>query len=186
LKDASILEITSSSRTSRRNWRCHNIHKGAPARLPPGKAPLSLVKSKFSQEINQDVIEAIIPRFFHETAAKEGLQVVGKPNVVDVHFHAGEPIKFKAEFEVAPTVELGEYRGVAVTYAEPEVTDADIAERIEASGTESRICQRRAPRAGRWRLRRRVARESLRRRRENLPGRVDDEDRRRSHTRRLQ
>lgn len=104
-------------------------------RLPgfrPGKAPLSLVKSKFSQEINQDVIEAVIPRFFHETAAKEGLQVVGKPNVVDVHFHAGEPIKFKAEFEVAPVIELGEYRGVAVPYAEPEVTDADIAERIEA------------------------------------------------------
>lgn len=104
-------------------------------RLPgfrPGKAPLSLVKSKFSQEINQDVIEAVVPRFFHETAAKEGLQVVGKPNVVDVHFHAGEPIKFKAEFEVAPTIELGEYRGVAVTYAEPEVNDADIAERIES------------------------------------------------------
>ncbi|MEO5925223.1 MAG: trigger factor [Bryobacteraceae bacterium] len=97
----------------------------------PGKAPLSLVKSKFAQEINQDVIEAVIPRFFHETAAKEGLQVVGKPNVVDVHFHAGEPIKFKAEFEVAPSFELGEYRGIAVTYAEPEVTDADIDERIE-------------------------------------------------------
>ena len=104
-------------------------------RLPgfrPGKAPLSLVKSKFSQEINHDVIEAVVPRFFHETAAKEGLQVVGKPNVVDVHFHAGEPITFKAEFEVAPTIELGEYRGVAVPYAEPEVTDADIAERVEA------------------------------------------------------
>jgi trigger factor len=103
-------------------------------RLPgfrPGKAPLSLVKQRFSAEINQDVIEAVIPRFFHETAAKEGLQVVGKPNVVDVHFHAGEPIKFKAEFEVAPTVELGEYRGVTVTYAEPEVTDADVDERIE-------------------------------------------------------
>lgn len=104
-------------------------------RLPgfrPGKAPLSLVKSKFGQEINQDVIEAVIPRFFHETAVKEGLQVVGKPNVVDVHFHPGEPIKFKAEFEVAPVIELGEYRGVAVPYAEPEVNDADIAERIEA------------------------------------------------------
>ena len=103
-------------------------------RLPgfrPGKAPLSLVKSRFSSEINQDVIEAVIPRFFHETAAKEGLQVVGKPNVVDVHFHAGEPIKFKAEFEVAPVVELGEYRGLTVTYAEPEVTDADVDERIE-------------------------------------------------------
>ncbi len=68
--------------------------------------------------------------FFHEEAAKDGLQVVGRPNVVDVHFHAGEPIKFKAEFEVAPTFELGEYRGITINYAEPEITDADIDERI--------------------------------------------------------
>jgi trigger factor len=103
-------------------------------RLPgfrPGKAPLSLVKSRFTSEINQDVLEALVPRFFHEAAAKDGLQVVGRPNVVDVHFHAGEPIKFKAEFEVAPTFELAAYKGVTITYAEPQVSDADVAERIE-------------------------------------------------------
>lgn len=104
-------------------------------RLPgfrPGKAPLGIVKSKFASEIQQDVLEALVPRFFHETAEKDGLQVVGRPNVVDVHFHAGEPIRFKAEFEVAPTFDLGEYRGVTVTYAEPEVTDADVDERINS------------------------------------------------------
>lgn len=104
-------------------------------RLPgfrPGKAPLGIVKSKFASEIQQDVLEALVPRFFHETAEKDGLQVVGRPNVVDVHFHAGEPIRFKAEFEVAPTFELGEYRGVTVAYAEPEVTDADVDERVNA------------------------------------------------------
>jgi trigger factor len=104
-------------------------------RLPgfrPGKAPLGIVKSKFAGEIQQDVVEALVPRFFHQAAEKDGLQVVSRPNVVDLHFHAGEPLKFKAEFEVAPTFELGEYRGVAVTYAEPEVADADVDERVNA------------------------------------------------------
>jgi trigger factor len=104
-------------------------------RLPgfrPGKTPVGMVKSRFANEIRQDVIESLVPRFFHEAATKEGLQVVGRPNVVDVHFHDGEPLKFKAEFEVAPTVELGEYRGLTVTYSEPTVSDEDVDKRIES------------------------------------------------------
>lgn len=104
-------------------------------RLPgfrPGKTPVGMVKSRFASEIRQDVIESLVPKFFHEAATKEGLQVVGRPNVVDVHFHDGEPLKFKAEFEVAPEVELGEYRGLTVTYTEPTVSDEDVNERIES------------------------------------------------------
>jgi len=56
---------------------------------------------------------------------------VGRPGISDVHFHAGEPLRFKAEFEVAQTFELGEYRGVTVTYNDPEVTDADVDARVE-------------------------------------------------------
>lgn len=103
-------------------------------RLPgfrPGKAPLNIIKTRFVSEINQDVIEGLVPRAFHEAAAKEGLQVVGRPNIVDLHFHDGQPIKFKAEFEVAPNFELGEYKGLAVEYAEPVVSDEDVTERID-------------------------------------------------------
>ena len=64
-------------------------------------------------------------------AEKDHLQVVGPAESTDVHFHAGEPLRFKAEFEVAPTFDLGEYRGVMVTYTEPEVTDADVDARLE-------------------------------------------------------
>ena len=103
-------------------------------RLPgfrPGKAPLSIVKQRFVGEINQDVIEALVPRYFQEATAKEGLEVVSRPNIVDMHFHDGEPLKFKAEFEVAPNVELGTYKGLEVEYAEPVVTDEDVNERID-------------------------------------------------------
>jgi trigger factor len=103
-------------------------------RLPgfrPGKAPVGLVKQRFAGDIRQDVLEKIVPRFFHATAEKEQLQVVGQPNVTDVHFHAGEPLTFKAEFEVAPKFDLGEYRGITITYNEPEVTDAEVDARIE-------------------------------------------------------
>jgi trigger factor len=103
-------------------------------RLPgfrPGKAPLSIVKTRFAGDIRQDVLEKLVPRYFQEAVEKERLQVVGRPEYADLHFHTGEPITFKANFEVAPNFELGEYRGITVLYTEPEVTDADIDARIE-------------------------------------------------------
>jgi trigger factor len=57
--------------------------------------------------------------------------MVGSPDIVDVHFHDGEPMRFKAQFEVFPTLDLSEYRGVETPYAEPEVTDEDLARRLE-------------------------------------------------------
>src|SRR5580692_7762846 len=75
-------------------------------RLPgfrPGKAPVSLVKTRFAGEVRRDVLDKLVPRFFRAEAEKDHLQVVGQPTVTEVHFHAGEPLRFKADFEVAPT-----------------------------------------------------------------------------------
>ncbi|HTB19009.1 MAG TPA: trigger factor [Bryobacteraceae bacterium] len=104
------------------------------AKLPgfrPGKAPASLIRSKFSKQVREDVLENLLPKFFRQKVEEEHLEVVGRPNVKDVHFHEGEPLRFKAEFEVAPEIELKDYRGVTVHYSEPEVTDEDIAKRLD-------------------------------------------------------
>ena len=105
------------------------------AKLPgfrPGKAPESLIRTRFKSEITQDVLEAIIPKAFRKRAEDEHWDVVNTPNVTDVHYHDGEPLRFKAAFEVAPEIELGQYTGVEVPYAEPQVEDGDIAARLES------------------------------------------------------
>ncbi len=103
------------------------------ARLPgfrPGKAPISLIRAKFSRQVREDVLENLLPKFFKKKMEEEELQPVSRPSVKDVEFKEGEPLTFKAEFEVAPEIELKEYRGVLVHYHEPEVTDEDIDKRI--------------------------------------------------------
>ena len=103
------------------------------ARLPgfrPGKAPASLIRSKFSKQVRDDVLENLLPKYFKQKVEEEHLEVVGRPNVKDVHFHEGEPLRFKAEFEVAPEIELKDYRGVTVHYGEPQVIDEDIDKRL--------------------------------------------------------
>jgi trigger factor len=104
------------------------------ARLPgfrPGKAPASLIRTKFSKQVRDDVLENLLPKYFRQKVEEEHLEVVGRPNVKDVHFHEGEPLRFKAEFEVAPEIELKDYRGVTVHYSEPQVGDEDIAKRLD-------------------------------------------------------
>ena len=106
----------------------------AKAKLPgfrPGKAPANLIRTRFRQEIRQDVLEHILPKAFRKRAEEEQWQVVGTPNVTEVHFHDGEPLRFKAEFEVAPHFELGEYRGIEAPYAEPQVSEEDVDKRVE-------------------------------------------------------
>jgi trigger factor len=104
------------------------------AKLPgfrPGKAPASLIRKQFAGEIRQRVLESLIPKYLQKQFEAENLNVVGTPDVKDVHFHEGEPLRFKAEFEVVPAFELKEYKGVEVPYHDPEVSDEDVAARIE-------------------------------------------------------
>jgi trigger factor len=103
------------------------------AKLPgfrPGKVPTSLIRKTFAGDIRQQVLEHLVPRFFDAKAKEENLRVVGTPSISDVHFHDGEPVRFKAHFEVFPEFEPAEYTGVEVPYAQPEVTDEDIEKRV--------------------------------------------------------
>ncbi len=102
-------------------------------RLPgfrPGKAPLNLIQSRFESEIRSEVLDLLLPQAFRERVQKDELKVVGSPNISDLHFDAGEPIRFKAEFEVAPEFELSEYSGLPAKYEEPTVSEEELTKRL--------------------------------------------------------
>jgi len=104
------------------------------ARLPgfrPGKAPAGLVRKQFEGDIRQQVLENLVPKFLEKELEAQDLRIVGTPDISDVHFHRGEPLRFKAEFEVFPQIELKEYQNLEVPYKDPQVTDEDVAKRLE-------------------------------------------------------
>ena len=90
-----------------------------------------MIRKQFAGDIRQRVLEALIPEHLQKQFEAEGLQVVGTPDISDVHLHDGEPLKFKATFEVVPTIELGEYKGVEVPYQDPQVTEEDVNKRVD-------------------------------------------------------
>jgi trigger factor len=97
----------------------------------PGKVPISIIRKEFASDIRQRVLEALIPKYLEKQFEADGLNVVGRPDIADVHFHDGEPLTFKAEFEVVPQIELGEYKEVEVPYHDPEITEEDVDKRID-------------------------------------------------------
>jgi trigger factor len=97
----------------------------------PGKVPLSIIRREYAGEIRQKVLESLIPVHLQKRFEAENLSVVGTPDIKDVHFHEGEPLRFTAEFEVVSEIELQDYKDVEVPYHEPEVTEADIDKRME-------------------------------------------------------
>lgn len=103
-------------------------------RLPgfrPGKAPVNLIQSRFDSEIRNEVLEVLLPQAFRDRVKQDDLHVVGTPDITDLHFEAGQPIRFKADFEIAPEIELGDYRGLPVKYEEPTITDEELNTRLE-------------------------------------------------------
>ncbi len=96
----------------------------------PGKAPVSQIKAVYGAEIRQEALENLIPKALESACEKENLRPVSRPDIKDVHFHDGESVHFKAEFEVSPEFDLKDVRGLTVEYADPEVTEADIDGRL--------------------------------------------------------
>ena len=104
------------------------------AKLPgfrPGKVPASIIRQQFAGDIRQKVLESLIPKHLKQQFERDNLNVVGTPDITDVHFHEGEPLRFKAEFEVLPDIELKDYVDLEVPYSDPQVTEDDVNARLE-------------------------------------------------------
>jgi trigger factor len=98
----------------------------------PGKVPAGIVRTRFAKEIQEQVMERLLPMTFRDAIADKGVEIVGEPHLQHMDpFIEGAPVKYKAEFEVKPHFDLAEYRGLAIDDPKIEVADHDIDNMIE-------------------------------------------------------
>jgi trigger factor len=105
------------------------------ARVPGfrrGKTPASLVRRRFADELKQEVVESLVPKYFREEVQKQGLAPISQPRIVDFHFEEGEPLRFKAVFEVMPSIELAPYGDLKAERADISVADDDVERELQA------------------------------------------------------
>jgi trigger factor len=99
------------------------------ARLPgfrAGHVPASIIRQRFGDGLKNDVIEALVPKYFRREAEKQGLIPISQPRVTDLHMHDGEPLRFKASFEVLPEIQVEGYKDLRAEKPEITVTDEEV------------------------------------------------------------
>ena len=96
------------------------------ARIPgfrAGKVPESLIRSKFAKEIRQEVLEALVSERFRRAIDEQKLRPISEPQLMDMQLVDGQPLRFKAAFEVMPEIDLSGYDSVKMQRPDVSLTE---------------------------------------------------------------
>jgi trigger factor len=99
------------------------------ARLPgfrAGHVPASIIRQRFKEDLKSDVVEALVPKYFNKEAQRLGLIPVSQPRVTDLHIHDGEPLRFKASFEIMPEIKVEGYKELRADHPEIDVKEEEV------------------------------------------------------------
>jgi trigger factor len=105
------------------------------ARIPGfrrGHVPASVIRQRFKQDIQNDVVDALVPKYFRKETERLGLNPISQPRVTDLHVHEGEGLHFKASFEVMPEIKVEGYKELRAEHPEITVTDQDVEDQLKA------------------------------------------------------
>lgn len=92
----------------------------------PGKVPMHVVVSRYSQSVREEVARDMVQSTLFEALQKNELVPAGYPSVEPEQFEKGKDFKYSAIFEVMPVFEVVELNQAIVELARSEVTDKDV------------------------------------------------------------
>src|ERR1700716_2501649 len=104
------------------------------ARVPgfrPGKAPVSLIRRRFADDIKGEVVQSLVPERVEKAVSEQKLTPVSQPQVDKLDFYEVQPLKFRAVFEVMPEFELGNYKDMELEVTANDLTDEDVTKTLE-------------------------------------------------------
>jgi len=105
------------------------------ARLPGfrrGHVPASIIRQRFGEDIKSEVVDALVPRYFRRETEKQGLIPVSQPRVTDLHIHEGEPLRFKASFDVLPEIKVEGYKELRAEKPAISVNDEEVEQTLKS------------------------------------------------------
>jgi trigger factor len=91
-----------------------------------GKAPMDLVKLRFKDAMEKEVVESLVPKAYEDAVKETNLSPISFPLVKDLQFQRGSPLKFKAEIDVKPEIEVKNYKGIELVRKIRLVTEEDV------------------------------------------------------------
>lgn len=97
-----------------------------------GKIPARVIDQRFGRgAVLEEAINDALPKFYTEAVNETELNVLGQPDVDITEFDDGNELKFTAEVDIRPAIEIPDYSGIEVTVDAIEVTDEDVEKSLE-------------------------------------------------------
>ena len=98
-----------------------------------GKAPRKMIEAMYGAHVfYEDGLEEIFPEVYDFAVAKqEGLKAIGRPSLTDMQIGEDGSVTLTLTTETYPEVTLGQYKGLEVEKAEPNVTDTQVQAELE-------------------------------------------------------
>ena len=97
----------------------------------PGKVPVSVVRSRFSGQVQQEVFGDLVKSSYFEALAHEKLLPAGEPHIEPLEKSDNDGMGYVAVFEVMPEIQLKDLDGLTITKPVVEVTDEDLQAMID-------------------------------------------------------
>jgi trigger factor len=91
-----------------------------------GKAPIDLVNLRFKDVMEKEVVESLVPKAYEDAVKETNLSPISFPVVKDLQFQKGMPLKFKAEIDVKPEIEVKDYKGIELVKKTKQITEEDV------------------------------------------------------------
>jgi trigger factor len=91
-----------------------------------GKAPMDLVRLRFKDAVEKEVMESLVPKAYEDAVKETNLSPISLPVVKDLQFKRGMPLKFKAEIDVKPQIEVKDYKGIKLVRKTKQITEEDV------------------------------------------------------------
>ena len=97
----------------------------------PGKAPLTVIRQQFGQQVHREVIGELLQSSFSEAVTQNQLAPAGSPRIEPQNVAEGQDLTYVATFEVLPEVALRPLDSLEIERITAEVTEGDIDAMIE-------------------------------------------------------
>lgn len=99
----------------------------------PGKVPVKLIESRVDkQAMFEQVIGEAVPSRYTEAVTSSDVRPLGQPEIEITSKEYGQDLKFTAEVDVRPDIELPDLEGLELTVDAIEVTDEEVDAELQA------------------------------------------------------
>ena len=140
LKRAFTVVVPSADLQARRDARLAEVAKTI--KLPgfrPGKVPASLVKQRYSDSVNAELLEEVINDATTKLFAEQNVRPAMQPKVEVVSaIEDGKDLEFKVETEVLPEIEVPDLSGLKLTRLGAKVSEETVEKALNDVARRSR------------------------------------------------